>query len=279
MLSSVIARFVRELLNSSAVKMPPKAGAFGGSGRTLLRCGLRAPHECLQRQPARYRSGDLRAEVEDALVEEPVPHEVDQITELVFVEPDRLPEQRVDTGREDAFERAHLEVGGGLVGLRVMAARRANDVKVVSDGRLDRADSAVVEKGRGDFEIPQGRRAEHVPLRGIVRGLFDAEIFMFVRAIEDDVARTDAKLREELWSADAVQLEVAEHLVRQAGHGVAGDTPGLAEEQKRAALLAPGHRVLLTPGKSVERRIRGGEGGLELGDGAPPHADGDATRW
>src|SRR5262245_36177839 len=204
MLSSVIARFVRELLNSSAMKMPPKAGAFGGSDRTLLRCGLRAPDECLQRQPARHRSGDLRAEAEDAIVEEPVPHEVDQITERVSVERDRLPEQRVDTGREDAFERAHLEVGGDIVGIRVIDAQRVNNVKVVSDGRLDRAESAVVEKGRGDLEIPQGRRAEHVPLRGIVRGLFDAEIFIFVRAIEDDVARTDPKLGEELWSADAV---------------------------------------------------------------------------
>ena len=45
----------------------------------------------------------------------------------------------------------------------------------------------------------------------------NGEIFVLTGAVEDHVAGADAEHGRELWAADAVRAEIAEHLVRRTG--------------------------------------------------------------
>src|SRR5262249_18939587 len=119
--------------------------------------------------------------------------------------------------------------------------------------------------------------AEGVSRRRITLGLLEAEVLVLPGTVEDGIARTHAKHRCELGTADAVRLEVAEHLVCLTGHGMAGHAVRLAEEEQRAALLAGGHGVPVAAGEAIQRRVRGGECGLELGKGASAHTDRNTT--
>jgi hypothetical protein len=89
----------------------------------------------------------VSTEIEDAAVEEPIPHELDQVTELAIAEPDRASEQRIDAGGQHSFERTLPGVGRHVVPTGVIAAQGGPDVEVVRDGSLQRAESPV--RGNG----------------------------------------------------------------------------------------------------------------------------------
>jgi len=76
---------------------------------------LFAALEELKRQAARHRGREALAEVQNALVEQSVLHELDQVTELLPGKPDRLAEQRIDAGLDDPLDRAFKEVAGTLL--------------------------------------------------------------------------------------------------------------------------------------------------------------------
>ncbi len=149
---------------------------------------------------------------------------------------------------------------------------------MVHDRGLERVEGSIVKEGRRHLQIAERCGAEHVTQSRIALRLLEAEVFVLARAVEDHVARPDAEQRRKLWAADSVRLEVAEHLVRVAGHGVAADAACLTEKEQRAALLTRRHRVPLTAGEAIQRRIRGGEHSLKFCDRSPPHADRDAVR-
>jgi hypothetical protein len=233
--------------------------------------------EKLKRQTARHRGRQVLAEVQNALVEQSVLHELDQVAELLPGKPDRPEEQRIDAGLEDPLNRAFKEIVGDLVDARVIAKQRNSDVEVVRDGGFQCAEGAVVEEGWSHLQVAQRRGAKGIPQRGIALRLLEPEVLILAGTIEDRVAGAKAENRRDLGAADAVRREVAEHLVRRTSDRVALDAPGSAEKKQGAALLTLCHRPCLAAGKPVQRRVCGGEAGLELGDRAPPHADGNAA--
>src|SRR5262245_53433525 len=148
---------------------------------------------------------------------------------------------------------------------------------MVRDGTLQAPESAVVEEARGDFQVPQRRRPEHVAQGRIAFRLLEAEILVLFRTIENDVAGSDSEYGRDLRTADPVGAEIAEHLVGSAGDGVAGDALALAEENERAPLLRAGQGTGLAAGKAIQRCVGRREGGLELSDRQTAHVDGDAA--
>src|SRR5215468_8168636 len=238
---------------------------------------LLASFESLERPAARHRWRHLVAEVKDPLVEQSVLYKRDKILEFVLGKFDRSLQQRIDPGSEDSVEGADPEVGGYVVGTRVVVPQRRPDIQVVCDRRRDRAKRAVVEESARGFQVPQRTRPEGVPIHLIARRLLEAEVFVLPRTVVDHVARADAEYRRELWAADPVVFEVAEHLVRLAGNRMTGHAVRLAEKQQRAMLFAGRHRAGVAASKPVDRRARGRQERLKFRDRLPPHADRDAA--
>ena len=148
---------------------------------------------------------------------------------------------------------------------------------MVPDRRLQGPKGPVVEIGRGYFQVTQRRGAEGVPQRSITLRLLVAKILVLASSVEDHVACADAEHRYELRAADTARLEVAKHLIGLARNRVAGNTSGFAEKKQRTSFLAQRHCTSIAARETIERRIRGSQGCLELGDGAPAHVDRDAA--
>src|SRR6516165_1792826 len=135
-----------------------------------------------------------------------------------------------------------------------------------------------MKERRRDREIAQRRCAKFVAIGHITADLFEAEILIRARAVEDRVPSVDTEERCDLRSRNDPLLEVGEHFIglpdrRATRYGVALHAAGLAEEQERPALLRSGHRRVISPGKAVERRIGKNQGELEFGDGLAEHEE------
>src|SRR5262245_53375319 len=98
---------------------------------------------------------------------------------------------------------------------------------------LQSCESAVVKKGRLQSDVAQRGSPKLVTILGIAGDLFEPKVFIRRRTVEDHVADG----WRDLWNADDVLLEIAEHFVRVAGDGVAFHTAGLAKEEQGAFLL------------------------------------------
>src|SRR5207249_3630283 len=140
---------------------------------------------------------------------------------------------------------------------------------------LQSRERSVVEEGRLQGYISQWRAAELVSIRWVPADLLEPEVLIPPRSVEDDVALPDAELRRDLWHADYVHLEVAEHLVGLSAHGVADYASRLSEEQQRAPLLGNAHRAVLAAREAVDGRVGENECELKLGDGAAKHREVD----
>src|SRR5262249_40875149 len=114
-----------------------------------------------------------------------------------------------------------------------------------------------------------------VPIFGTAGHLLEAKVLVCFGTIKNDVARAGTEDRRDLRHARDALLEVAEHLVRAAGDGMALHAAGLAEEEQRAALFAGAHRVPSATRELIDRRIGKDERELELGDGLAEHDEVD----
>src|SRR5262252_1273039 len=101
-----------------------------------------------------------------------------------------------------------------------------------ADGVFQVDERSIVEKAGRDGEISQRGRAELVPISLIAGDLFKAEILVFPRPREYDIALPHAEVWRDLRHADDTLLKVTEHLVRLACNSVAADTSCVAEEQQ-----------------------------------------------
>src|SRR5467141_2806163 len=141
------------------------------------------------------------------------------------------------------------------------------------DRVLQPREGSVVKECLLQSHISQRRCAKLVAVCGIPADLLQPEVFILPGSVEDHVALAEAELGRNLWHADDVHFEVAEHLVGLAGNGVANHTAGLSEKEQRALFLGKAHRPALTAREVVDRRIGENERELELRDGAAEHRE------
>src|SRR5688572_2973621 len=86
---------------------------------------------------------------------------------------------------------------------------------------LEAREGAVVEERRLHGDVSEWRCPELVAVVRMAGDLLQAEVLVFVWAVEDHVPGAEPEARRNLWNADDVHLEIAEHLVGLPGHGVA----------------------------------------------------------
>src|ERR1041384_4117757 len=103
--------------------------------------------------------------------------------------------------------------------------------------------------------VAQRRGPEFIPVRGVSSHLFQAEIFVLTRPVENYVALPEPEYGSDLWNPDVVVLEIAEHFVGLASHLVTRNTSALAEENQGAELLIRTHRLIVAAGVAVDRRV------------------------
>ena len=138
-------------------------------------------------------------------------------------------------------------------------------VQVVGDRVAQAGEGAVVEERRLQRDVAERRRPERVAIDRIGRELLAPEVFVVAGAAElevpllvGEVAGIAPRPQPEpggrhLRNAGDVRLEVAEQLVRFAGHRVALNAGCLGEEGPRAALLLRRQRVALAARKAIDR--------------------------
>ncbi len=158
-------------------------------------------------------------------------------------------------------------------GLRIVKPRRLVHVQVMADPIFQPAERPVVEERRRHGKITQRRRPEFVTIRRVAGHLLQAEVFVLSRSIEDDVTAHGAERRSYLRHASDVMLEVAEHLVRSAGHSVTRDASGFTKEEQGPSLLWNAHGLAIAAGKSIEWSIRKHECELEFRNGETKHGE------
>jgi hypothetical protein len=129
-----------------------------------------------------------------------------------------------------------------------------------------------------DREITQRRCAEFVPITHITADLFEAEILIRARAVEDRISQVDTEERCDLRCCNDTLLEVGEHFIGlpdrgATRYGVALHASSLAEEQERTALLRSAHRSVIATRKAIDGRIGKNQGELEFGDGLAEHEE------
>src|SRR4051794_2559311 len=105
------------------------------------------------------------------------------------------------------------------------------------DRILDARHRPVMEERRLQRSVTQRRAAEFVAIGCIPRYLLQAEVLVPKRTIEHHVTPADAEFRRDLWHANHVHLEVAEHLIRFACDRMTFTALSFAEEDERTTLL------------------------------------------
>src|SRR5262249_19637230 len=137
-----------------------------------------------------------------------------------------------------------------------------------------------MEESRCYSKISERSSTKLVAISRVACDLFQAEIFILSRPLEDDVARFYAEDRGNLRNADDALLKVGEHLVRlahrrAAGHGVTLHTLGLAEEEKRAAFFGRSHGFSVSACKLVNGCVGIHLREFEFSDGFAKHEEVD----
>src|SRR5215468_4401406 len=144
---------------------------------------------------------------------------------------------------------------------------------MMTDRIVQTAERSVVEEGRLDSRIAKRRCPEFITVGGITADLFQAKILVRVRAIEYDIAFSDAESRSDLRHANDVHPEIAEHLVGGPAHGVTLHASALAEEDERPFLLRFGHSLRIPASKAVNGRIGKDEREFEFGNRLTEHVE------
>lgn len=122
---------------------------------------------------------------------------------------------------------------------RVVVPGRIKDVEVMPDGVLKLCKRPVVEECWLERRVSQWRAAELVPIGWIAGNLFETEVLILGGPVEDHIALADTEKGCNLRHGDVVHLEIAEHLVGLAGHGVTGDALSLSGSEQETVKAYP----------------------------------------